>query len=237
MSSKSRASIPICAQCWMRITGPGGSSWARAVSSIAVCGRLHAKQRGLIFKSSMVASVGWSDTSIQRCGRFYPASCRSTEDRLRHYSTFFSCQLSRFPDNLYFPRGGDMDLEMRYGLHGTSVLTVLAPKLAALQNSKTSTNASLVHVRPTDQAVVSQTQHRKQVMANLISDPHSFIPSPLAKLTRKCHLAPPPFIGNRTPKLSDSLTIVHTTTSCRLWRSATVVCVNATSCVITEVLL
>ncbi|KAH7439931.1 hypothetical protein KP509_04G082600 [Ceratopteris richardii] len=34
---------------------------------------------------------GWSDQSLLKCGKFYPASVRSTEDRLRHYSTHFPC--------------------------------------------------------------------------------------------------------------------------------------------------
>ena len=36
-------------------------------------------------------TCGWSDASIVKCGRFYPASAKSTEDRLLHYSRVFPC--------------------------------------------------------------------------------------------------------------------------------------------------
>lgn len=36
-------------------------------------------------------TCGWSDLSIVKCGRFYPASVKTTEDRLLHYSRFFPC--------------------------------------------------------------------------------------------------------------------------------------------------
>lgn len=36
-------------------------------------------------------TCGWSDSSIVKCGRFYPASVKTTEDRLLHYSRFFPC--------------------------------------------------------------------------------------------------------------------------------------------------
>eukprot|EP00850_Spirogloea_muscicola_P014681 SM000107S14047 [mRNA] locus=s107:141773:144739:- [translate_table: standard] len=47
----------------------------------------------------LMGTCGWSDESIQRCGRFYPASVRSAEARLRHYSTHFPCSpLGPLPD-------------------------------------------------------------------------------------------------------------------------------------------
>ena len=36
-------------------------------------------------------TCGWSDSSIVKCGRFYPASVKTSEDRLLHYSRFFPC--------------------------------------------------------------------------------------------------------------------------------------------------
>lgn len=36
--------------------------------------------------------AGWSDHTLLRCGRFYSASVRSAEDRLRHYGTHFPCK-------------------------------------------------------------------------------------------------------------------------------------------------
>lgn len=36
-------------------------------------------------------TCGWSDSSILKCGRFYPLSVKTTEDRLLHYSRFFPC--------------------------------------------------------------------------------------------------------------------------------------------------
>lgn len=39
----------------------------------------------------LMGTCGWSDDTLLRCGRFYPASVRSAEDRLRHYSTHFPC--------------------------------------------------------------------------------------------------------------------------------------------------
>lgn len=38
-----------------------------------------------------MGTCGWSDVSLQRCGRFYPPGTRTPEDRLRHYSSHFSC--------------------------------------------------------------------------------------------------------------------------------------------------
>lgn len=40
---------------------------------------------------AMYEFAGWSDHSLLRCGRFYPASVRSAEDRLQHYSRHFPC--------------------------------------------------------------------------------------------------------------------------------------------------
>lgn len=39
----------------------------------------------------LMGTCGWSDHTLLKCGRFYPASVRSAEDRLRHYSTHFPC--------------------------------------------------------------------------------------------------------------------------------------------------
>ncbi|MCO5579423.1 hypothetical protein L7F22_033278 [Adiantum nelumboides] len=39
----------------------------------------------------LMGTCGWSDQTLLKCGRFYPASVRSAEDRLRHYSTHFPC--------------------------------------------------------------------------------------------------------------------------------------------------
>jgi len=36
-------------------------------------------------------TCGWSDSSIVKCGRFYPGSVKTTEDRLLHYSRVFPC--------------------------------------------------------------------------------------------------------------------------------------------------
>lgn len=36
-------------------------------------------------------TCGWSDPSLLRCGRFYPSSVKSAEDRLVHYSSHFPC--------------------------------------------------------------------------------------------------------------------------------------------------
>ena len=36
-------------------------------------------------------TCGWSDSSIVKCGRFYPGSVKTSEDRLLHYSRFFPC--------------------------------------------------------------------------------------------------------------------------------------------------
>lgn len=36
-------------------------------------------------------TCGWSDASLVRCGRFYPSSVRSAEDKLRTYSQAFPC--------------------------------------------------------------------------------------------------------------------------------------------------
>ncbi|KAI5071310.1 hypothetical protein GOP47_0013561 [Adiantum capillus-veneris] len=39
----------------------------------------------------LMGTCGWSDQTLLKCGKFYPASVRSAEDRLRHYSTHFPC--------------------------------------------------------------------------------------------------------------------------------------------------
>lgn len=39
----------------------------------------------------LMGTCGWSDVTLLKCGKFYPASVRSAEDRLRHYSTHFPC--------------------------------------------------------------------------------------------------------------------------------------------------
>ena len=39
----------------------------------------------------LMGTCGWSDESIMRCGRFYPASCKTSVDRLVHYSRRFPC--------------------------------------------------------------------------------------------------------------------------------------------------
>jgi uncharacterized protein YecE (DUF72 family) len=41
--------------------------------------------------SFLTGSCGWSDESLARCARFYPASCKSSLQRLTHYSRFFPC--------------------------------------------------------------------------------------------------------------------------------------------------
>jgi uncharacterized protein YecE (DUF72 family) len=38
-----------------------------------------------------MGTCGWSDPSLLRCGRFYPSSVKTSCDRLRTYSRFFSC--------------------------------------------------------------------------------------------------------------------------------------------------
>ncbi|KAJ7523754.1 hypothetical protein O6H91_18G061600 [Diphasiastrum complanatum] len=39
----------------------------------------------------LMGTCGWSDQTLLRCGKFYPASVRSAEDRLQHYSAHFPC--------------------------------------------------------------------------------------------------------------------------------------------------
>ncbi|CAM6104910.1 unnamed protein product [Calypogeia fissa] len=39
----------------------------------------------------LMGTCGWSDHTLLRCGRFYPASVKSAEDRLQHYSRHFPC--------------------------------------------------------------------------------------------------------------------------------------------------
>lgn len=36
-------------------------------------------------------TLGWTDATLIKCGRFYPASARTSADKLKHYSQFFSC--------------------------------------------------------------------------------------------------------------------------------------------------
>ena len=43
--------------------------------------------KGKVFQGT----CGWSDSSIVKCGKFYPSSVKTTEDRLLHYSRFFPC--------------------------------------------------------------------------------------------------------------------------------------------------
>ena len=44
-------------------------------------------RKGKVFQGT----CGWSDSSIVKCGRFYPGSVKTSEDRLLHYSRFFPC--------------------------------------------------------------------------------------------------------------------------------------------------
>lgn len=62
--------------------------------------RLRSSNNKMAGKSALVQDLkgkvlqgtcGWSDSSIVKCGRFYPGSVKTTEDRLRHYSRFFPC--------------------------------------------------------------------------------------------------------------------------------------------------
>eukprot|EP00249_Psilotum_nudum_P030668 c43542_g1_i1 orf=266-1651(-) len=39
----------------------------------------------------LMGTCGWSDHTLMKCGKFYPGSVHTSEDRLRHYSTHFPC--------------------------------------------------------------------------------------------------------------------------------------------------
>jgi uncharacterized protein YecE (DUF72 family) len=39
----------------------------------------------------LMGTCGWTDDTLIRCGRFYPASTKTAVDRLRHYSRSFPC--------------------------------------------------------------------------------------------------------------------------------------------------
>jgi len=39
--------------------------------------------------TTLVGTSSWTDPSLIECGRFYPASARSAEERLRYYSSQF----------------------------------------------------------------------------------------------------------------------------------------------------
>lgn len=63
-------------------------------------GRLSTSNRKMAGKSGSAGDLvgkvlqgtcGWSDSSIVKCGRFYPGSVKTTEDRLLHYSRVFPC--------------------------------------------------------------------------------------------------------------------------------------------------
>jgi uncharacterized protein YecE (DUF72 family) len=39
----------------------------------------------------LTGTCGWSDSTLLRCGKFYPSSVKNGQDRLRHYSRIFPC--------------------------------------------------------------------------------------------------------------------------------------------------
>ena len=66
----------------------GGVSRLRSINSkMAGKNVLEDDRKGKVLQGT----CGWSDSSIVKCGRFYPASVKTSEDRLLHYSRFFPC--------------------------------------------------------------------------------------------------------------------------------------------------
>jgi hypothetical protein len=69
-------------------TAPGGHQQQHLTATRAAGdGRLPALPTGKVLQGT----CGWTDASLASCGKFYPAACKTSEQRLAHYSRHFPC--------------------------------------------------------------------------------------------------------------------------------------------------